>query len=287
MYPFAAKLIGVSDVSKEALEILKERNNDNLNQVSKSELLKNPDIEWVFIDSVYNDITNNVVNALEAGKNVFCEKPICFSVDDCLKIQQAHKSSKLKFIGDFKWRLVPFFEEVSNVIESGLLGDIVSLELNNLLEPKEGGFLMSGWQRQKKNISTLLFETFCYEIDVISWLLKSIPSKVGSFSGLNSYVPKNKPEDKDDLKQYLNWRFQPLNTSKISSDPFSTDKDVDDNYSIIMQYRNNIRASCHVNINSAFPQKRLLLCGTKGTLEGIVKFKIIMNSNNNINNNYR
>ena len=80
------------------------------------------------------------------------------------------KKSGKKFYGGVSWRLLPFYQEIYNIIETGLLGNIVSVEVNNLLEPSEGGLLMSSSHWKEAN--TLLFDTFCFDIDILNWLLK-------------------------------------------------------------------------------------------------------------------
>jgi len=234
----------------------------------------------VFVDSVYKSRVEHIVAALAANKNVFCEKPICFSVADCLLLKEAQAKSKGHFLSSYMWRLVPFYQEIRHMLQTGFLGQVISVEMNNLLEPANAGLLMSDWTRHRSQCHTLLFETMCYEVDILNWLLDSVPSQVASFSGQNIFLPQNKPNTEEDLQPYLNWPATPLDKALTSEHPFTTDKDVDDNYTLMMQYRNQARVSCHINTNAAFPQKRILICGLKGTLEGdlytgIIRFKLI------------
>ena len=187
---------------------------------------------------------------------------------DCLKLKDIRQKSGKQFISGFTWRSVPFYAEIKRVIESEILGKIISIEANHLLSPAEGGYLMSNWTRKKSSVGSSLFETSCFEIDLLNWLIGDIPSKVASFSGLNIYLPNNTPSSKSDLDPYLDWDAFPLDKSLSTNDPFSGDKDVHDNYAIILQYRNSVKVNFHINTNSAFPQKRLLICGLDGTLEG-------------------
>lgn len=126
---------------------------------------------------------------------------------------------------------------------------------------------MNGWTRNKNKSFSALFDTFCFEIDILNWILSSIPSKCASFSGLSVFVPKHKPKSPEVLDTYLNWQVKPLD-DELSSDPFTCDKSIDDHFTFLLEYRNQVKATCHINTNSAFPQRRILLCGVKGTLEG-------------------
>ena len=53
--------------------------------------------------------------------------------------------------------------------------------------------------------------------------------------------------------------------------PFSADVNFD-NELILMEYRNGSRVSLHINTHSTIPQRRMLICGTEGTIEGIILF---------------
>lgn len=54
-----------------------------------------------------------------------------------------------------------------------------------------------------------------------------------------------------------------------AADPFTSKKDVEDNQVVIIEFFNNVRATFHSNFNSALPQRRILICGLKGTIEGM------------------
>jgi len=251
-----------------------------LERMSFKELLQRSDIDWIVVGCTYNNMMENISAAFAAGKNVFCEKPVCFQTADFVRLKEAHAKSGKQFIGGSVWRKVPFYEEIRNILQTGFLGEIVSVEMNHLLEPSRSGRLMSDWTRQGRYCGTLLFDTFCFELDVLNWLLESLPSRVSAFAGANIFLPKNKPASQEELEPYLKWDSLPLDKSLASEHPFTTDRDVDDHHTIILEYRNHVRASCHINTNCAFPQKRILLCGLKGTLEGdlhtgIIRFKLI------------
>ena len=52
-------------------------------------LVRDPAVEWVMIGSWNCFHARHTIAAFEAGKNVFCEKPLALSVDDCLAIRDA------------------------------------------------------------------------------------------------------------------------------------------------------------------------------------------------------
>ncbi|MBD2843673.1 Gfo/Idh/MocA family oxidoreductase [Paenibacillus sp. IB182496] len=87
-------------------------------------LLANADIEAVSV-CTWNDSHAEIsIAALEAGKNVLCEKPLCRTVEDALKVEEAVKrTGKLLQVG-FVRRFATNTEVLHRFIAAGELGDI-------------------------------------------------------------------------------------------------------------------------------------------------------------------
>lgn len=48
--------------------------------------------------------------------------------------------------------------------------------------------------------------------------------------------------------------------------PFESEKDIVDNQVVIIEYKNEVGATLHLNSNSGIPERRMNLCGSKGAL---------------------
>jgi predicted dehydrogenase len=88
------------------------------------DLLRDPEVELVDITlptSLHADVA---VRALEAGKHVFCEKPMALRLTDCERmVAAAKKAGRLLMIG----HVLPFFTEYEwarQVIRSGVYGKL-------------------------------------------------------------------------------------------------------------------------------------------------------------------
>src|SRR5580765_3905385 len=57
------------------------------------ELLKNPDIDAVHINSPIPDHASQTLKALKAGKHVACTVPMGTSIDECRQIVEAQRAS--------------------------------------------------------------------------------------------------------------------------------------------------------------------------------------------------
>ncbi|QHW32747.1 Gfo/Idh/MocA family oxidoreductase [Paenibacillus rhizovicinus] len=90
------------------------------------ELLARKDIDFVFIHSANADHLSMVLDTVSAGKNLFCEKPIATSAADALAMTLAVERAGLRGTVGFCSRFIPEAERAKEVIDSGLIGRIIS-----------------------------------------------------------------------------------------------------------------------------------------------------------------
>lgn len=87
------------------------------------EILADPDIDAVLICSSTNTHSPISVEAIKAGKHVFCEKPIDHDIDKIKEVIDALKDSKVKYQVGFNRRFDHNFEAVRNAVAAGKIGD--------------------------------------------------------------------------------------------------------------------------------------------------------------------
>jgi UDP-N-acetylglucosamine 3-dehydrogenase len=91
------------------------------------ELLANPDIDVVSVVTMWDQHTEPVVAALEAGKHVFLEKPMASTLDDCDRILTAAENAPGNFMVGHICRFNPRYVAAKAEIAAGNIGDIVSI----------------------------------------------------------------------------------------------------------------------------------------------------------------
>lgn len=97
------------------------------NYTDYTEMLANPDIDAVSVVTMWDQHTAPVLDALEAGKHVFLEKPMASTVEDCRKIcEAAAKSKGILQIGHI-CRFNPRYVTAKQAIDEGKIGKIVSM----------------------------------------------------------------------------------------------------------------------------------------------------------------
>jgi predicted dehydrogenase len=238
------------------------------------EVLKMESVEWVLIGSKNYLHRDHCIESFKAGKNVFCEKPLAITIEQCDEIRKVQQETGKLFATGFVLRHAPFYQKIYELVHSGELGKIVSVEANEMLVPAHGAYIMRNWRRFREQSGPHLLEKCCHDLDIMNWIIGGLPVRVASFGGLNVFVPENKPPVDDDVLLYNAWG------SYEKVDAFESEKDIEDNQVVILEYSNNVRATFHTNANSAFSQRRIVICGVKGTIEadliqGKIKFQKI------------
>ena len=91
------------------------------------EMLADPEIDAVSICTMWDQHRQPAIDALEAGKHVFLEKPIASTVEDGMAITAASKKAKgILYIGHIV-RFNPRYRMAKQAIDEGRIGKIVAL----------------------------------------------------------------------------------------------------------------------------------------------------------------
>lgn len=122
-------LVGVADSSAKMRKELEAR---GIKAFSTYQQLLDQDIDAILIaapDQYHAEIT---LNALQKGKHVFCEKPLCFSVDEAAEIAAARdRAGKIVQVGYMK-RFDPSYEYLLSLLpRSGEKLRMISVEVQD------------------------------------------------------------------------------------------------------------------------------------------------------------
>lgn len=87
------------------------------------DILNDPEIDAVLICSSTNTHSNISVEAIKAGKHVFCEKPIDHDLSKIKEVMEALEGTNVKYQVGFNRRFDHNFEAVRTAIVNGTIGD--------------------------------------------------------------------------------------------------------------------------------------------------------------------
>lgn len=104
-----------------------------LTRFSLPEALDNIDEMWDKVDAIYiasphGTHTDYAKEALEHGKHVLCEKPMCLTEGDAKKIYKLAHKKGLVLMEGLKTAYCPGFLKLMEVVDSGVIGDVKYVE---------------------------------------------------------------------------------------------------------------------------------------------------------------
>lgn len=88
------------------------------------EILNDPEIDAVMVCSSTDTHAGISIEAIEAGKHVFCEKPISQDLSEIKKVMEALEKTELKFQVGFNRRFDHNFQAIKKTVKSGVIGDV-------------------------------------------------------------------------------------------------------------------------------------------------------------------
>lgn len=128
------------------------------------------------------------VAALDAGYNVLLEKPMAHTLAGCIElIQAAERNGRILQICHVL-RYSPFWRTLHEVLESGRLGDIITVEHreNVAYWHMAHSFVRGNWRNEALS-SPMLLAKCCHDLDILVWNLTSPVRRLSSVGSLLHY----------------------------------------------------------------------------------------------------
>lgn len=90
------------------------------------EMLADPEIDVVSVCAANAQHAELTIRALEAGKHVFCEKPMAITLEECEAMAAAAKKSGKRLLIDQNQRLAPAHMKAKEILSAGTLGRVIT-----------------------------------------------------------------------------------------------------------------------------------------------------------------
>jgi predicted dehydrogenase len=114
------------------------------------DLLSDPDIEVISITTPNQFHAEMAIAALEAGKHVWCEKPMATSLADAERMLSAQRSSGKAAVMGYNYIQNPLVRHMADLIRAGAIGDVthirVEMDEDYMADPAEPFYWKSAAQ---------------------------------------------------------------------------------------------------------------------------------------------
>ncbi len=133
---------------------------------------------------------------MKAGYDLLLEKPIANTAEDCEAICQTAKKYGRNVIVCHVLRYSPFYSTIKNIIDSGKIGEIVSIHASENVGfyHQAHSFVRGPW-RNKESSSPMILAKCCHDMDIFRYLMNEKCVSVSSYGSLFYFNRKNAPED--------------------------------------------------------------------------------------------
>ncbi len=265
---------GGADISQNNLVKFRERcNPEAFITTDYRELVKRGDLDAIVVTTPDNFHAEHVIAALEAGKHVYCEKPLAISIADCDRILACAEKSRGKLMVGFNMRYLPFVRKMKEIVDSGRIGEVKAVWVRHFVG-MGSVYYFHGWHGRRDNAASLLLQKGSHDIDVVHFVTGQYTVKAAAFGG-RDFFGGDKPDDLecmdceerdhcvDAMGEHLDLDRKP--ERKYCA--FRTEIDMPDNYMCMFELANGIKFSyneCHFTPDY---QRNYTFIGTTGRLE--------------------
>jgi predicted dehydrogenase len=227
-----------------------------------------------------------IVSALEAGVDVVTEKPMATTAEACRRILAAEQRTGRRVDVGFNYRFSPTATRIKELLVSGVIGDIASVDFHWFLDVKHGADYFRRWHARLAHSGSLFVHKATHHFDLLYWCLGSDPNEVFARGALNHYgrrgpfrgVRCKTCPHASECPYYFDLGRDPW-LEMLYDEPsaedgyfrdacvFRADIDIADTMSAAIRFENGVQATWSLNTFMPIEGYHLAFNGSRGRLE--------------------
>jgi predicted dehydrogenase len=248
-----------------------------------------------------------IIRAMELGCDVMTEKPMTTDEKKCRAILEAQQKTGRNIIVTFNYRYSPPRTQVKDLLMSGVIGDVLSVDFHWMLDTSHGADYFRRWHSNKVNSGGLMVHKATHHFDLVNWWLSASPVTVQANGKREFYTPQMAkrlglqshherchtcPEaEKCTFRLDLagNAKLKELYLDQEKYDGYFRDRcvfrpdiDIEDTMNVIVKYDTGATMSYSLNAFNAWEGYSICFNGTKGRLEHVSQEKVSVNGDGSV-----
>ncbi len=203
-------------------------------------MLDDPDIDAVVIATPFNFHAKPMMDALDAGKHVYCEKTLVKGHDQIEQVRKAVAGSDRIIQTGYQHRYSDHLQYIAGLIQSGEIGSVGKVECTwnrngNWRRPVPSPEYERAinWRMYREYSGGLIAELSSHQMDIIRWMLDSPPTQIMGTGGI---------------------------------DYWKDGRDTRDNTHMIVKHESGLVVSYTCLTTNAYEGSRMTFLGTRGTI---------------------
>jgi predicted dehydrogenase len=229
-----------------------------------------------------------IVRSLELGLDVVCEKPMTTDEHKCQAVLDAIERTGREVTVTFNARYAPAETKIKDLLVRGVIGRLLSVNYEHLLDVRHGADYFRRWHRDKANSGGLMVHKCTHCFDLVNWWAEAAPQSVVARGGVQFYGPQHGEHGvrchtcrlTKTCKFYLDLgaaeKTRDLFLKAEHEDGYFRDQCVfgagittEDSVAVIVAYENGTLLSYALNAFAPYEGNRIVFNGSEGRLEFI------------------
>jgi predicted dehydrogenase len=286
-YSDVLEFVGLCDINSKRVAVAKEMIGVNCPTFTDfDEMCDKAKPELLMVTTVDAFHSQYIIKALDRGIDVMTEKPMVIDEKQCQAVLDAEKRNNRKIIVTFNYRYAPKHQKIKEILLSGEIGRVLSVDFSWYLDVNHGADYFRRWHRLKSRSGSLWVHKATHHYDLINWWLGADPVEVTANAGLNVYGKngafrgancrtcphKSKCSfyydmTKSDMRMKLYAGCEDVDGYYRDGCVFREDIDIYDSMSALVKYSNGATMNYSVNAFMPIEGYRVAFNGDKGRLE--------------------
>lgn len=286
-YSDVVELVGLADINPKRALASKQLMGASCPTFSSfDEMCDRTKPDLLMVTTVDNFHHEYIVKGLDRGLDVMTEKPMVIDERQCQAVLDAEARNKRKIVVTFNYRYAPKHRTIKEVLMSGEIGRVLSVDFSWYLDVYHGADYFRRWHRLRNGGGTLFVHKATHHFDLINWWLAADPVEVVADGQLKVYGRNNPfrhthcrpcPHKKECRFYYDMTTNQTRMTLYASAEEvdryyrdgcvYREDVDIFDTMTAMVRYSNGVEMSYSLNAHMPFEGYRLAFNGELGRLE--------------------
>jgi predicted dehydrogenase len=187
-FPDILEFVGLCDINPGRLEYARSYMGVSCPTYSDFEqMIKETKPDLVIVTTKDSTHHEYIIKGLDMGCDVLTEKPLTTDEDKCQAILDAERRSNNKLIVGFNYRWAPYPTKIKELLQSGAIGKITSVDFHWYLNTYHGASYFRRWHGLRQSGGTLWVHKATHHFDLLNWWLDSDPAEVFAYGDLEHY----------------------------------------------------------------------------------------------------
>ncbi len=148
-------------------------------------LLEDPEIELIAVSTQHSSHARFVVEALKAGKSVYCEKPLCLTLSELSEIKDAYENAEGELFCGMNRRHAPLIRQIKKELKTDQIPAVYDFIANAGFIPKDH------WVHDEAAGGGRILGEACHFVDLLQYLDGSELTDLRVTAAHNNAYPMN------------------------------------------------------------------------------------------------